>query len=104
MAEQAGPVDGQEQAGVIVAIVDILRETYPPPVEATGKLFLVVEHDALCNPVGLKLEWSGGDTIPIAYELFEQYPLLLRSLLGRYNLHIVADSPELKTLYARRVD
>lgn len=89
-----------------MAIVDILRETYPPPVEATGRIFFSTVFDDNLDVVGFHLVWDGGDVLPIAYELLEQLSDHIQrdgdnvTLFG-CTAEVVADSPELQTLYVK---
>ena len=90
-------------------IPDALRaKGYPEPVKVTGWLYLVASHDALGNPTGTRTEWVGGKTISMSYGLLDMADskYLVRdsdtvTLFGHV-LHIIADCPELETVYLER--
>lgn len=78
-------------------------KTYPAPVEVTGWI-RVVEADSRVTG-----EWVGGDVAAMSYELLEGGdPRYLQregdivTLCG-HRMRIIADSPELETIYLRRV-
>ena len=91
-----------------MTITDILRATYPDPVEVTGELYVVPRHDRWFNVTGIDYLWFGGDVVSITYELLEDtdQKILKRdgdrvTFLG-FELQIIADSPELKKVYLER--
>ena len=92
-------------------ILDALKvKGYPAPIEVTGWLYLVSTHDEFGNPVGMRTEWVGGKVISMSYGLLEMAP---RELVQRdgdkvtvldQELRIIADCPELATVYLERQD
>ena len=90
-------------------IPDALRaKGYPEPVEVTGWLYLIASHDELGNPTGIRTEWVGGKTISMSYGLLEMAPQAYVQRDGDkvtildQELWIIADCPELETVYLER--
>lgn len=91
-----------------MTITDVLKETYPPPVEVTGEIYVIALHDDFGNVIDVDVEWTGGDIVSITYELLRDAnpDILCRDgdtvTLLDYELRVIADNLELETVYLKR--